>query len=158
MRILGIDIGTRIAGYCVIEIINGKLNPLTYGAIKTSNNLSSPERLKKIYEGLIGIINEYKPNDVAVEEIFYGKNIKTAIKIGEGRGIAILSAAMANLHVSEYAATIVKKSVTGTGAATKMQVQTMVKNILGLSEIPKPADAADAIAIAICHCHRYKKQ
>ena len=156
MRILGIDIGTRIAGYCVIEIINGKLNPLTYGVIKTSNNLSFPERLKKIYEGLIDIINEYKPDDVAMEEIFYGKNIKTAIKIGEGRGIAILSAAMANLHVSEYAATIVKKSVTGTGAATKMQVQAMVKNILGLSEIPKPADAADAIAIAICHCHRYK--
>ena len=157
MRILGIDVGTQIAGYSVIEIVGGKLRPLTYGAIKaTSNKLSFPDRLRKIHEGLTGIIQEYKPTDVVVEEIFYGKNIKSAIKIGEGRGIAILCAAVANIPVTEYAATVVKKSVTGMGNATKMQVQEMVKNILGLSEIPKPTDAADAIAIAICHCHRIK--
>lgn len=154
MRILGIDVGTRIAGYCVIEVAGGKLRPLTFGAIKASSNLTFPERLKKIYEGLSEIIREYKPTGVAVEEVFYGKNIKSAIKIGEGRGIAILCAAKANLPVTEYAATVVKKSVTGMGNATKMQVQEMVKSILGFSEKPKPTDAADAIAIAICHCHR----
>ena len=157
MRILGIDVGTQIAGYSVIEIAGGKLKPLTYGAIKaTSRKLSFPERLKKIYDGLTIVIQEYKPTEAVVEELFYGKNIKSAIKIGEGRGIAILCAANANIPVTEYAATVVKKSVTGMGNATKMQVQEMVKNILGLSEIPKPADAADAIAIAICHCHRIR--
>ncbi|MGR3179957.1 MAG: crossover junction endodeoxyribonuclease RuvC [Candidatus Anammoxibacter sp.] len=157
MRILGIDVGTQIAGYSVIEIAGGKLKPLTYGAIKaTSKKLSFPERLKKIYDGLTIVIQEYKPTEAVVEELFYGKNIKSAIKIGEGRGIAILCAANANIPVTEYAATVVKKSVTGLGNATKMQVQEMVKNILGLSEIPEPADAADAIAIAICHCHRIR--
>ena len=157
MRILGIDVGTQIAGYSVIDIVGGKLRPLTYGAIKaTSRKLSFPDRLRKIYEGLTNVIQEYKPTEVAVEELFYGKNVKSAIKIGEGRGVAILCAANANIPVTEYAATVVKKSVTGMGNATKMQVQEMVKNILGLSEIPKPADAADAIAIAICHCHRIR--
>ena len=157
MRILGIDVGTQIAGYSVIEIAGGKLKPLPYGEIKaTSKKLAFPERLKKIYDGLTIVIQEYKPTEAVVEELFYGKNIKSAIKIGEGRGIAILCAANANIPVTEYAATVVKKSVTGMGNATKMQVQEMVKNILGLSEIPKPADAADAIAIAICHCHRIR--
>ena len=140
-----------------MRLFGGKLRPLTYGAIKaTSKKLTFPDRLKKIYEGLNNVIQEHKPTEVAVEELFYGKNIKSAIKIGEGRGIAILCAANANIPVTEYAATVVKKSVTGMGNATKMQVQEMVKNILGLSEVPKPADAADAIAIAICHCHRIR--
>lgn len=154
MRILGIDVGTRIAGYSVIEIYKGRLQPVTFGSIKASTNLSFPNRLKALYDGLSEIIQEYDPTDVALEEVFYGKNIKTAIKIGEGRGVAILCAANANVPVSEYAATVVKKSVTGLGNATKMQVQEMVKNILGLSETPKPTDVTDAIAIAICHCHR----
>jgi len=154
MRTLGIDVGTRIAGYSVIEVTNGKLKPIIYGAIKVSPKLSFPERLKIIYDGLDNIIHEYKPANVAVEEIFFGKNIKSAIKVGEGRGIAILCAAKANLPVAEYAATVVKKSVTGIGNATKMQVQEMVKNILNISELPKLTDTSDAMAIAICHCHR----
>lgn len=156
MRVMGIDSGTLVAGYSILESKGSNLYPVTYGAIRASNKLSFPERLRKIYNGLSEVIHTYKPTEVAVEEVFFGKNIKAAIRIGEGRGVAILSAAEANLPVTEYAATIVKKSVTGTGAATKMQVQEMVKVLLNLDEIPKPADASDALAIAICHCHRAK--
>ncbi len=155
---MGIDSGTLVAGYSIMEENGNMLNPLTYGVIKAGSKLSFPERLHKIYYGLSEVIEKYKPTEIAIEEIFYGKNIKAAIRIGEGRGVAILTAAEANIPVTEYAATVVKKSVTGTGGASKKQVQEMVKIILNLSEIPKPADAADALAIAICHCHRYRLQ
>lgn len=154
MRVLGIDTGTRIAGYCIIEMVGQKLYPIVYGAIKPPAKYCFPARLRQIYEELSMIVQKYQPTHVAVEEVFYGKNIKSAIRIGEGRGVAILCAAIANIPVTEYAATIVKKSVTGSGSATKMQVQEMVRIILGLPECPKQADAADALAIAICHCHR----
>ena len=151
---MGIDSGTRVAGYSIIDYDGSRFRPISYGAIKASAKLTFPERLKKIYDGLTEIIHKHNPTEVATEEVFFGKNIKSAIRIGEGRGVAILCAAQANLPVTEYAATIVKKAVTGTGAASKSQVQEMVKIILGLTEMPKPADASDALAIAICHCHR----
>ncbi len=155
-RILGIDSGTRVAGYAIVDINGAMTNLIAFGSINAPAKLTFPDRLKKVYKGLSEVILQYSPTDVALEEVFYGKNIKAAIRIGEGRGVAILCAALAGIPVSEYAATIVKKSVTGSGTATKPQVQEMVKNIFKLPEIPKPADAADAIAIAICHCHRVK--
>ncbi len=154
MRILGIDTGTNIAGYGIVDTFHGgRLKVIDYGVIRASAKDTFPLRLKNIYEGLTNIIKKHKPDHVAVEEIFYGKNVRTALRIGEGRGIALLSAAEANLPVSEYAATVVKKAVVGSGNAHKSQVQTMVKIILNLSELPKPFDAADALAIAICHSH-----
>lgn len=154
MRILGIDVGTRIAGYSVLDFADGKLIPVTYGSVKPPARFDFPARLAHIYDRLAEIMQEYRPDEVAVEELFYGRNVKSAIKTGEGRGIAILCAAKACVPVAEYAPTVVKKSVTGMGNASKQQVQEMVKNILHLPSIPRPYDTADAIAIAICHCHR----
>ncbi len=157
MRILGIDTGTRIAGYGIVDILSGgRLYAVDYGVIRVNTKDAFPLRLKNIYEGLTNIIEKHKPDHAAVEEIFYGKNVKAALRIGEGRGIALLSAASANLPVSEYAATTVKKAVVGSGNAHKSQVQAMVKIILNLSELPEPFDAADALAIAICHSHHFK--
>jgi crossover junction endodeoxyribonuclease RuvC len=157
MRILGIDSGTRIAGYGVVDILGGdRLHTVGYGVIRAGTKYSFPQRLRLIYEGLTNIIKEHKPDHVAVEQIFHGKNIKTALRIGEGRGIVLLSAASADLPVTEYAATVIKKAVVGSGSAHKSQVQAMVKIILNLSELPEPFDAADALAIAICHSHHFK--
>src|SRR4030067_1198912 len=154
MKILGIDPGTLIAGYGVIEKSGVEIKAVAYGSIKTGKNQNFPERLKTIYTGVTELISIYKPDHMAAEEVFYGKNFKAAIKIGEGRGIIFLCAAMANIPIAEYAARVVKKAVAGNGNAHKGKVQEMVKAILGLPEIPQPADASDALAIAICHSHR----
>lgn len=154
MRILGIDPGTIAAGYGIVEGDGPRLKVVVYGCIKVNRKDSFPLRLRTIYEGLCGIIERYRPEEAAVEEVFSGKSAKSSIKIGEARGIALLSAACAGLPVSSYPATVVKKSVVGLGSAHKEQVQEMVKIILGLPEVPEPQDAADALAIAICHYHR----
>ncbi len=156
MRVLGIDPGTIITGYGVVEDNNGDLSLIDYGTITSGRKDSFPDRLKKIYDGLNEVIKKHKPGQVAVEKVFYGKSVKAAIKIGEGRGIAILCAASAGIPVSEYAPTVVKKSVVGSGSAQKVQVQEMVRVILNLSKCPEHFDASDALAIAICHCHRRK--
>ncbi len=156
MRVLGIDPGTMVTGYGVVDDIDGKLSLIDYGTIEGKRKHSFPDRLKKIFNGLNKVIKEYRPDHVALEEVFYGKSIKTTIKIGEGRGVAILSAAAAKIPVSEYAPTVVKKAVVGIGNAHKVQVREMVKVILNLSKAPKLYDASDALAIAICHCHRRK--
>ncbi|MBM4083419.1 MAG: crossover junction endodeoxyribonuclease RuvC, partial [Planctomycetes bacterium] len=119
---------------------------------------SFPERLRQIFDGLTQVVRKHRPDCVAVEEIFYGKSVKSAIRTGEGRGVALLCAALAKLPVSEYAATVVKKAVVGVGSAHKQQVQEMVRVLLGLRGIPEPEDAADALAIAICHCHRRRDE
>ena len=154
MRVMGIDPGTRVAGYAIVDKIGTRLYAVDYGAIVTGRSDTFPARLKKIYDGLSGTIDLHAPDVVAMEEVFYGKNVKSAVRIGEGRGVAILCAASAGLPVEEYAATVVKKAVVGSGRAHKSQVQEMVRVILGLSEAPSPDDAADALAIAICHCNR----
>lgn len=151
MRILGIDPGTKVVGYAVIEIIQGKIVPQIYGAIRASGKENIPERLKQIYQGITEIIQKYHPEVVAIEKVFCGKNIQSAIRIGEGRGVAFLASANAGLAVHEYDATRIKKSVSGIGSAQKYQVQSMVQAILKLPVQPEPADAADALAIAICH-------
>ena len=154
MRVIGIDPGTRVAGYAVVDKVGRDLRCVEYGAITAARNAAAPLRLKRIYEGLEEVIARHKPEVAAMEETFYGKSAKSAIRMGEGRGIAILAAAMAGLPVHTYAATLVKKAAVGVGSAHKSQVQQMVRAILNLPEVPEPEDAADALAIAICHCNR----
>ncbi|MDR4507489.1 MAG: crossover junction endodeoxyribonuclease RuvC [Candidatus Brocadiaceae bacterium] len=156
MKILGIDPGTQITGYGMVEKNGPGITVLEYGSIKTNKNQSFPQRLYAIHEKIMEIISLRKPDHMAVEEVFYSKNVKAAIKIGEARGIVLLCAASRGIPIAEYSAKVVKKSVVGNGNAHKGQVQEMVKIILGLPEIPKPDDASDALAIAICHSHRLK--
>ncbi len=151
MKILGIDPGTKIVGYAVLEVVKGKIFPKAFGAIRASAKDSVPDRLKKIYQDLTEIIQQYQPEVVAIEKVFCGKNMQSAIRIGEGRGVAFLAAANACLDVHEYDATTIKKAVSGTGGAHKTQVQAMVQAILSLPVQPEPTDASDALAIAICH-------
>lgn len=156
MRVIGIDPGTRVVGYGVVEISGNALKALGWGAIDVRNKKTLPERLAELFKGLSAVLKKYKPDCAAVEKAFFAKSADSAIKIGEGRGVAILVAALQNIPVSDYSATLIKKSVTGTGGAHKSQVQNMVKVILGLKSLPQPLDAADALACAICHCHRIK--
>ncbi|MFA5793873.1 MAG: crossover junction endodeoxyribonuclease RuvC [Candidatus Brocadiia bacterium] len=157
-RILGIDPGTLVVGYCILDItgINNKSRIVEYGIVKasTKDNKDLGSRLNKIYQELTEIIKLHKPTAMALENVFYAKDVQAMVKLGEGRAIAILAAAQAGIPLFEYSPAEVKKSVTGNGRADKTQVAEMVKHILGLSEIPKPADASDAIAIALCHTHR----
>ncbi len=151
MIILGIDPGLAIVGYGVIELLGNRHTVLDYGTIITDKDMYIPDRLKLIYDQLSLIINKYKPEDVAMEELFFNKNVKTAIKVGQARGAAILAAKNMGLNIFEYTPLQVKQAVVGYGRAEKKQVQEMVKILLNLKEIPKPDDAADALAIAICH-------
>lgn len=156
MRVLGIDPGTIVTGYGIVEDIGKGLSLIDYGTIAGARKEPYPERLKKIYDGLIEVLERCKPDHIALEKVFYGKNVKSAIKIGESRGVAILCAATAERPLYEYSPTVIKKSVVGTGSAQKVQVQEMVKVILNLSKAPEPFDSSDALAIAICHFHRRK--
>ena len=154
MRVLGIDPGTITAGWGVVEKTGNRLRLVAYGTVSPGRRGLYEQRLKQIYDGLMAVIAEHKPDVLAIEEAFYGKNIKAAIRIGEGRAVALLCAAHAGLPVAEYAARVVKKSAVGVGTAHKTQVQQMVKAILSLPAVPEPEDAADALAIALCHCNR----
>jgi len=151
MRTLGIDPGTATTGFGVVDEIDKKLCLVDYGCIKTSPSLDMPSRLNIISEQLSALIEKYKPENVAVEQLFFASNAKTAIKVGEARGVILLTASQAGLKVAEYTPLQVKMALTGYGKADKKQVQYMVKNLLKCKETPKPDDAADAIAIAVCH-------
>ena len=153
MRVLGVDPGTRVVGFGVVDHERGGFRPITYGAIRARASTHAG-RYREIYAGLREVIEKHAPGEVAVEKVFTGKSPQSALRIGEGRGLALLAAAMSDLPVSEYAPTLVKKSVVGSGRGSKEQVQEMVRVLLGLREIPTPNDASDALAIAICHCHR----
>ncbi|MGH9513745.1 MAG: crossover junction endodeoxyribonuclease RuvC [Terriglobales bacterium] len=154
MRVLGIDCGTEYTGYGVVELNpNEKLTCVTCGAIKLSPRDPLCERLAVIFDQLGQIIREHHPDNVAIEEIFYAVNIKSALKLGQVRGVAMLAASSVGLTVSEYAPLTIKSAVVGYGRAEKCQVQHMVTRLLDLSRIPEPPDAADALAIAICHLH-----
>ena len=155
-RIMGIDPGTRVVGYGVVDLEGNDLKHVAHGAFDVRKGDSYPARLKQIFEGLKEAIRKYQPGVCVVEEIFYARSAKSAIKMGEGRGVALLAAAVNAVPIVEYAATKIKKSVTGTGSAHKSQVQKMVRLQLGLKEVPNPADASDALACAICHCHRLR--
>ncbi|NLY77287.1 MAG: crossover junction endodeoxyribonuclease RuvC [Tissierellia bacterium] len=151
MIILGIDPGLAIVGYGVIEYLGNKYRVIDYGAITTESDMDFPDRLKMIYDELSHIIDRYKPEDLAMEELFFNKNVKTAIKVGQARGVQILCAKNKGLDIYEYTPLQVKQAVVGYGRAEKSQVQEMVKVLLNLKEIPKPDDVADALAVAICH-------
>ena len=157
MRVMGIDPGTQVAGWGVVERHGSLIKWIGHGAVRAGKSLTFAERLLEIHRGLGAVLSKHAPDWVAIEEVFYGKNVKSAIKIGEGRGVALLSAAQAGVQVAEYAPTVVKKAVVGNGAAHKTQVQEMVRVILGLPEPPSPLDASDALAMAICHCHRHRE-
>ncbi len=154
--ILGIDPGFAILGYGVIEENAGEENSICFGCLRTLAKENFVERLEKIYKGINSLIKEYKPDEIAIEKIFFGKNTKTAMQIGEVRGIILLTAIQNNIQIFEYTPLQVKQAITSYGQADKHQIQKMVKLILKLKEIPKPDDAADALAIAITHCHSKK--
>ncbi len=156
MLTLGIDPGTATTGYGLVTEKRNKLVFIDHGIISTSRKDSSQDRLRTIYSELKKVIIEYKPKIIAIEKLYFGVNSKTAISVGQARGMSLLAAAEARVPVAEYSPLEVKMAVTGYGRADKKQVQQMVKNLLGLSELPKPDDAADALAIAICHIHSYK--
>jgi crossover junction endodeoxyribonuclease RuvC len=154
MRALGVDCGTEYTGFGVVELgHDDTLACITCGAIKLSPREPMARRLCIIFDRLGAIIEEHRPDNVAIEDVFYAVNVKSALKLGQVRGVAMLAASSAGLNVSEYSPLSIKSAVVGYGRAEKPQVQHMVTRLLNLAEIPEPPDAADALAIAICHLH-----
>ena len=151
MRILGIDPGTRSMGYGVIETNEDKITPISYGALNTKTRSPIGERLSFLYKAISEIISQYQPDAVAVEQPFVSQNVKAALAIGKAQAVAILAAANRQIPVYEYTPAQVKQRVANYGASSKEQIQEMVKLQLGLTEVPQPSDAADALAIALCH-------
>ena len=157
MRVFGIDCGTEITGFGVVEPDEGsreaRLVCVALGAIRLKKTKTTPERLEQVFRELTFELERWRPDVVVIEEVFYSVNAKSALKLGQVRGVALLAAACKGLPVAEYAPLKIKSSVVGYGLAKKEQVQFMVARLLGLAELPQPADAADALAIAICHIH-----
>lgn len=153
MRILGIDPGFAIVGYGVIDYENSKYKTVDYGKITTPAGMDMPLRLKEVYDGVLRLIEIYKPDVLAIEELFFNTNVKTAIAVGHARGVIVLAAANSGIKINEYTPLQIKQAVVGYGRADKNQVQQMVKMFLGLKEVPKPDDTADALAVAICHAN-----
>ncbi len=156
MIILGIDPGFAIVGVGVVQYKGNKFAPIDYFAITTKAGMPIEQRLKIIYDEMSEAIAKYKPDVMAVEELFFNNNAKTAIQVGQARGVILLSAVNAGLPIYEYTPLQVKQAVVGYGRADKKQIQQMMKAILGLNEVPKPDDVADALALAICHAHSHK--
>jgi crossover junction endodeoxyribonuclease RuvC len=157
MRVFGIDCGTEITGYGVVESDDQSRSPRlicrAFGAIRLPKQKTMPQRLKQVFDELNTALDQWRPDVVAVEEVFYSVNAKSALKLGQVRGVALLSIARMDLPLAEYAPLKIKSSVVGYGLAGKEQVQFMVARLLGLAEPPSPPDAADALAVAICHIH-----
>jgi len=153
MVILGIDPGIASVGYGVVKFEGNRFTPIDYATFTTKADKPLPERLRLIYEFILKLIDTYKVDVMAVEELFFNTNVKTAITVGHGRGIALLAGSMSGIEVYEYTPLQVKQAVVGYGRADKNQVQQMVKVMLNLKAVPKPDDTADALAIAICHAH-----
>ena len=151
--ILGIDPGLAIVGWGVIEYQNAKFRTIAYGSIDTPAGMRTEERLLLIFEGMNELVKKYKPDAVAVEELFFTNNITTGIRVAEARGVILLSAENAGIPIFEYTPPQVKQAVVGYGRAEKRQVISMVTMLLGLPKPPRPDDTADALAIAICHAH-----
>lgn len=153
MRIIGIDPGTGIMGFGVVDVIKGKVTLVDAGVITTPAHTPHAERLEDIFDSLTSIIAETKPQEMSIEKLFFSQNITTAMTVAEARGVALLVGKKANLKISEYTPQQIKQSLTSYGKADKKQVQEMVRLQLGLSEVPKPDDCADALAAAITHAH-----
>jgi len=152
--ILGIDPGLSISGFGVIEVSNRIIRCLNFGCIRSRKSPNLAEKLKKIYDELNYVIEKYKPQYCAIESIFYHENVNTAIIMGHARGVAMLAAQQSQIEIFEYTPREIKMSVTGSGAASKEQIQAMVQNLLKLKNPPHPFDASDGLAIALCHYHR----
>jgi crossover junction endodeoxyribonuclease RuvC len=153
MRTIGIDPGTAILGWGVVDEIGGALKLVDYGALTTPAGMAAHDRLVMLYDGLQLLLRKHRPDDAAVEELFFGKNVNTAITVGQARGVVLLALAQAGLPIHEYKPMAVKQAVAGYGGADKKQMQEMVRLTLQLPSIPKPDDAADAVAVAICHAY-----
>ena len=154
MRIFGIDPGSERTGFGCIESSGSRHRLIICGALAAPARATFPERLSVIHTGLAALLARHRPDCVAVENIFYARNVRSALKLGHARGVALLAAAEAGLPVVEYAPAEIKRAVVGYGRADKSQIQRMVKLLLGLDAAPSPHDAADALAVAICHMHR----
>ena len=155
MRVLGIDPGSLITGFGVVEDVAGGLCALAWGTVRTRASQPLPVRLKHIYDGLSAALHTWQPETVAVEGVFFAENPKTALILGQARGVALLAVANAALPLVEYSALEIKQAVVGYGRAGKAQIQQMVRTLLRLDTLPQPADAADALAAAICHVHTH---
>ena len=157
MLAIGIDPGTAITGYGLIrEERDGSLTVVDHGVIRTPSKMPMPRRLEKIYQDLQEVLALHKPQTGAVEKLFFQKNVKTAITVAQGRGVSLLALVRAGIEIGEYTPLQIKQAVAGYGKADKRQMQYMVQALLGLEEIPRPDDAADALAVAICHIHSRK--
>ncbi len=153
MIILGVDPGTAITGYGMLKSDGDDLALVAYGAITTPADWQMPRRLRRLYDELTALIAQHQPTDAVVEKLFFSKNVRTALSVGQARGVALLAAAQANLAIHEYTPLQIKQAVVGYGRAEKAQIQQMVKLLLQLDFVPQPDDAADALAVAICHAH-----
>jgi crossover junction endodeoxyribonuclease RuvC len=156
MIIMGIDPGFAITGFGVVKYEGNKFSVLDYGAVTTEASMKLSQRLLILHNELEALIEKYKPDAISIEELFFNKNIKTALTVGHGRGVAVLAAAKSGVEIYEYTPLQVKQSVVGYGRAEKSQIQQMVKAILNLSAVPKPDDVADALAVAICHGNSHR--
>lgn len=150
MRVLGVDPGTALCGYGVVDMEGNRLHVVAYGCVSTHKDTLPAERLVQVYDGIAQVIEQYRPEVLAVEELFMGRNITTAISVGQARGVVLLAGAQRGLEMAEYTPGQVKQAVVGYGKAEKAQVQQMVKVLLGLAEVPRPDDVADALAVACC--------
>ncbi len=159
MLVLGLDPGLAITGYGLVrESAQGTLSLIAYGAITTPAKQTLPERLLSIEQQLEGLLAQHRPDAVAIEELFFCRNVTTALVVGQARGVAILGAARHGLPVFEYKPMEIKQAISGYGRAPKSQVQEMVRMLLDLEEVPQPDDAADGLAVAICHLHNARLQ
>lgn len=156
MRIIGIDPGTGILGFGVVDVVRGKHKLVTAGVITTPAHTPLDERLEEIFDGLTEIIRETKPEVMSIEKLFFSQNVTTAISVAQARGVAMLTGRQAKLPIHEYTPQQIKQTVTGYGKADKKQMQEMVRLQLGLTEVPKPDDCADALAAAITHAMMYR--
>jgi crossover junction endodeoxyribonuclease RuvC len=151
--VLGIDPGTAITGYGLVREEDEGLSLVDFGVITTPPGQPLPQRLRSIYKGLAQVIGEHRPHSAAVEELFFSRNVRTALSVGHARGVALLALADAELPIYEYKPLEVKQAIAGYGGADKQQVQEMVRMLLNLDHVPRPDDAADAVAVAVCHIH-----
>jgi len=152
--VLGIDPGTAITGWGVVrEDATGQTHIVDYGTIQTPASVTLAQRLRQIFQGVSDLVTRFQPQTVVVEEIFFSRNVRTAMSVGQARGVVLLAAALADRPVVEYTPLQVKQAISGYGKADKAQVQQMTALLLGLETIPTPDDAADAIAVAVCHLH-----
>jgi crossover junction endodeoxyribonuclease RuvC len=157
MLVIGIDPGTATTGYGLVrERQDGSLEMAAYGVILTPANTPLPERLLELYHQLVELLALHQPQSGAVEKLFFQRNVRTALSVGQARGVALLALAQAGVPIAEYTPMEIKQAVVGYGGADKQQVQQMVRALLELPDIPRPDDAADALAVAICHIHSYR--